>query len=64
MVIKKYNSEVYSHLERFVDELSHYAQRGYFTNTSKANLSYLGRDIGLSKDAEEELISQVQCRAS
>ena len=56
MVIKKYNSEVYSHLERFVDELSHYAKRGYFTNTSKANLGYLGREIGLSNDAMEELI--------
>ena len=59
MVIKKYNSEVYFRIERFVDELSHYAQRGHFTNTSKANLGYLGRDIGLSKEAVEGLISQV-----
>lgn len=64
MVIKKYNSEVYSSIERFVDELSHYAQRGHFTNTSKANLGYLGCEMGLSKDAVEDLISQVSCKVS
>lgn len=59
MVIKRYNSEVYSCLERFVDEISYYALRGHFTNTSKANLGYLGRDIGLSNEAVEKLILQV-----
>lgn len=59
-VTKKYGSETYVALQRFVEEVSHSAQRHKFTNTSIANISYLGHNLGLSDSTVNNIVIHYQ----
>ena len=58
IVVKKYGSDTYAHLARFVEEVSRSVQKGRFTNTSIANLGYLGKSVGLNDSTIEEVVKK------
>lgn len=58
IMVKKYSSDTYDLLGRFVEEVSRSVQKGKFTNTSVANLGYLGKSAGLSESTVEEIIKK------
>lgn len=49
MAIKRCGNEAYANMKLFVEEVQRSVERGKFTNTSKVNLSYLGKNAGLSE---------------
>lgn len=60
MVTKQYSSEVYANLHLFVDEVNRCRQRQIFTNTSIANLRYLGPIVGLSQNTVNDIVNQLK----
>ena len=51
MAIKRCGNEAYANMKLFVEEVQRSVEREKFTNTSKVNLSYLGKNAGLSESA-------------
>ena len=56
LVTVKFGEEVYANTKSFVDELQRSIERKKFTNTSKVNLSYLGKNAGLSEQTIEKIV--------
>lgn len=56
MVKKQFDDEVYANMQRFVEEIKHSCQKHHFTNTSIANLLFLGNMIGLSESIVNDII--------
>lgn len=56
MVTIKFGEEAYANMKLFVDELQRSIERQKFTNTSKVNLSYLGKNAGLSEHTIEKIV--------
>ena len=57
IVIKQYGSEVYANMQHFVKEVKCSCQRQLFTNTSIANLRYLGQIVGLSQNTVNDIVN-------
>jgi hypothetical protein len=60
MAIKRCGSESYANMKLFVEEVQRSAERGKFTNTSKVNLSYLGKNAGLSENIVNKIIQHFE----
>lgn len=64
VVTKQYGEEVYNNMKMFVEEVQGYVKRKNFTNTSKVNLGYLGKNAGLSDGAIENIIMHFERKFS
>ena len=56
VITKQYGEEVYNNMKLFVEEVQEYVKRKSFTNTSKVNLGYLGKNAGLSESTIDKII--------
>ena len=64
VVTKQYGEETYNNMKMFVEEVQGYVKRKSFTNTSKVNLGYLGKNAGLSDGAIENIIMHYERKFS
>jgi len=64
VVTKQYGEEVYNNMKMFVEEVQGYVKRKNFTNTSKVNLGYLGKNAGLSDGTIENIIMHFERKFS
>lgn len=60
IAIKRCGSEAYANMMLFVEEVQRSVERGKFTNTSKVNLSYLGKNAGLSENIVNKIIQHFE----
>lgn len=58
LVTVKFSEETYANIKLFVDELQRSIVRQKFTNTSKVNLCYLGKNVGLSEQTIDKIVEQ------
>lgn len=56
VVTKQFGEEIYNNMKLFVEEVQDYVKRKSFTNTSKVNLGYLGKNAGLSESTIDKII--------
>lgn len=64
VITKQYGEEVYNNMKLFVEEVQEYVKRKRFTNTSKVNLGYLGKNAGLSDGVIENIIMHYEHKFS
>lgn len=64
VVTKQYGEETYNNMKMFVEEVQGYVKRKSFTNTSKVNLGYLGKNARLSDGAIENIIMHFERKFS
>ena len=64
VVTKQYGEEVYNNMKMFVEGVQGYVKRKNFTNTSKVNLGYLGKNAGLSDGAIQNIIMHFERKFS
>ncbi len=64
MAIKRCGNEAYANMKLFVEEVKRSVERGKFTNTSKVNLSYLGKNAGLSKNVVSKITKHFEDKFS
>ena len=60
MVTKRCGDKAFANMKRFVEEVQHSAEREKFTNTSRVNLSYLGKNAGVSEDTLAKIIKHYE----
>lgn len=64
VVTKQYGEEVYNNMKMFVEEVRGKVKRKNFTNTSKVNLGYLGKNAGISDGTIEKIIMHYESKFS
>lgn len=62
IVTKKYGEDVYKNLKQFVNEQHEYLKRKKVTNTSKVNLTFLGKNAGLNEATIDKIIRHVESK--
>ena len=60
VVTKQYGEEVYNNMKMFVEEVQGYVKRKSFTNTSKMNIGYLGKNAGLNEQTINSIIQHYE----
>ena len=56
VITKQYGEDVYNNMKLFVEEVQDYVKRKSFTNASKVNLGFLGKNAGLSESTIDKII--------